>query len=157
MKILLVVESKHLGNTLKIAKSMAEVVPATIVNVKDAQNQNPSDYDIVGFGSGIYAGKHDKNLLDFVSQLDDDKKYTFVFSTSCGKDFEENNKTLIDLLKQKQKIVLDCFSCAAITKFFIFRLIGGLNKGLPNSDDYKNAQSFILKVVKEYEAKNNIN
>ena len=36
MRILIVVESKHLGNTIKIAKAMKNVAPVTITNVENA-------------------------------------------------------------------------------------------------------------------------
>ncbi len=147
MNILLVVESKHLGNTLKIAESMAEVAPITIVDTKKAQELDMKDFDIVGFGSGIYAGKHDKRILKFAQGLSDNEAYTFVISTSGGEDYDDNNKALISILKKKNKTVLGVFSCKALDKFFILRFTGGLNKGLPNENDYKNAQTFIQNVL----------
>jgi flavodoxin len=154
MKILLVVESKHLGNTLKIAKAMAEVAPITITNIENAKAYNFNEFNIVGFGSGIYMGKHDKRLLKFVEGLCDKKAYSFVFSTSGGADFEKNNKTLVNLLTNKNKIVLGTFACKALDKFFILRLMGGFNKGLPNEHDFQNAKDFILGIIKKYELEN---
>lgn len=150
MNILLVVESKHLGNTLKIAQSMAEVAPITIVDTEKAKELDMKDYDIVGFGSGIYAGKHDKRILKFVQSLSENEAFTFVISTSGGEDYDDNNKKLIDILKKKNKTVLGVFSCKALDKFFILRFTGGLNKGLPSENDYKNAKNFILNVIEDY-------
>ncbi len=154
MNILLVIESKHLGNTLKIAESMAEVAPITIVDTKKAQELDMKDFDIVGFGSGIYAGKHDKRILKFAQGLSDNEAYTFVISTSGGEDYDDNNKALISILKKKNKTVLDVFSCKALNKFFILRFTGGLNKGLPSENDYKNAQTFIRNVNDNYKNTN---
>ena len=150
MNILLVVESKHLGNTLKIAQSMAEVVPVTIVDTKKAKELDMKDYDIVGFGSGIYAAKHDKRILKFAQDLSVNEAYTFVISTSGGEDYDDNNKALIDILKKKNKTILGVFSCKALDKFFVLRFTGGINKGLPNENDYKNAQDFIQNVIEDY-------
>ncbi len=150
MNILLVVESKHLGNTLKIAESMAEVAPITIVDTEKAKELDIKNYDIVGFGSGIYAGKHDKRILKFVQSLSENEAFTFVISTSGGEDYDDNNKALINILKKKNKTVLGVFSCKALDKFFILRFTGGLNKGLPSENDYKNAKNFILNVIKDY-------
>ncbi len=150
MNILLVVESKHLGNTLKIAESMAEVTPITIVDTEKAKELDIKNYDIVGFGSGIYAGKHDKRILKFVQSLSENEAFTFVISTSGGEDYDDNNKALINILKKKNKTVLGVFSCKALDKFFILRFTGGLNKGLPSENDYKNAKNFILNVIKDY-------
>ncbi len=150
MNILLVVESKHLGNTLKISKAMSESVPVTIVNTQEAKELSLSDYDIVGFGSGIYMGKHDKRILKFAQGLSHNEAYTFVISTSGSADFDDNNKALIDILIKKNKTVLGVFSCKALDKFTFLKLIGGVNKGLPSENDYKNAQAFIQNVISKY-------
>lgn len=151
MKILAVVESKHKGNTLKIAKAMAEAAPVTITDIENAPKYNFNDYDIVGFGSGIYYGKHDKKLMEFVDKFCDTKAYAFVFSTSGSDSVEKNNKALVDLLKSKNKIVLGSFGCKGYDKYFIFKVVGGINKGHPDEQDLKNAQKFILDIMKKYE------
>ena len=151
MKILAIVESPHQGNTLKIAEAMAETSPMDIVSVADAPNYNLKDYDIVGFGSGIYAGKHDRKLLKLVNSFCDDKNaYSFVFSTS-GTGSVEYNKGLVNLLEKKNKTVLGSFACKGLDKFFILKLFGGTNKGRPNEQDFKDARIFILDVMKKYE------
>lgn len=152
MNILLVVESKHLGNTLKIAKAMEEVAPVTIVDTEKAKEFNFCDYDIIGFGSGIYYSKHEAKLLDFANELSDEKAYTFVFSTSGSGSFDKNNKTLCEILTKKNKKILGTFGCKAFDKFSIFKLVGGLNKGHPDENDFKNAQEFILDIINKYES-----
>lgn len=151
MKILAVVESTHQGNTRKIAEAMAQVAPVTITDTENAPKYNFHDYDIVGFGSGIYYGKHDKKLMELAKELCDEKAYTFVFSTSGADSFEKNNKPLVDLLKGKNKVVLGSFGCKGLDKFFVFKLFGGTNKGRPDEQDLKNAQDFILDIIKKYE------
>lgn len=151
MKILAVVESAHQGNTLKIAKAMAEAAPVTITDVENAPKYNFHDYDIVGFGSGIYYGKHDKKLLELVGKFCDEKEYTFVFSTYGAGSAEKNNKPLVELLEKKNKVVLGTFGCKGLDKFFVFKLFGGTNKGRPDEHDLKNAREFILDVIKKYE------
>ena len=150
MKILAVVESSHQGNTMKVAQAMAQVAPMDITSVEDAPKYNFSDYDIVGFGSGIYYGKHDKKIIELVSNVCDKKAYTFVFSTSGSSGFLKNNQPLADLLKSKNKVVLGSFGCKGLDKFFVFKLLGGISKGHPNKKDLSEAQKFILDVVNNY-------
>ena len=150
MKILAVVESKHLGNTLKIAKAMSEETDMTIVNVNEAKNYDLNDFDIIGLGSGIYFGRHDKRLMEFAENLDDKKSYTFVFSTSGAPLFLKNNSALVEVLKKKNKVVLGSFGCKAHDKYSVFKLIGGINKGRPNNKDFEQARKFILDVIKNY-------
>ena len=69
MNILTVVESKHQGNTLKIAQAMAKAVPMTVTDAKGLAGYDLKNYDIIGFGSGIYYGRYDKDLLEAVKSL----------------------------------------------------------------------------------------
>lgn len=147
MKILAVVESAHQGNTMRVAEAMAEVAPVTIISVDDAAKYDFNDYDMVGFGSGIYYGKHSKKLISFVESLCDKPAFAFVFSTSGAGSFDKNNRYLIDLLEKNNITVLGSFGCKGLDKFFAFKLLGGINKGHPDSTDLKNAQAFILNVI----------
>lgn len=151
MKILLIVESKHQGNTLKIANAMQEVAPIEIINTKEAMTKKLDEYDIVGFGSGIYFGKHDKKILKLADKLDENKGYSFIVTTSGSKDFARYNGRLQHILFKHNKVVLDTFSCLGLDKFFIFGLNGGINKGKPDENDIVAAQKFIQKVIKKYE------
>lgn len=154
MKILIIVSSKHNDNTLKIAEAMSEAAPVTVVQLQDAKNYKLGEYDVVGFGSGIYYGKHDKKLYEFIKPLCDKKKYCFVFCTSGSKNFDKYNSKLVKLLESKNKVVLGTFGCLGLDKFFIFRLFGGLNKTHPDIDDFDAAQTFIEGIVKKYEELN---
>lgn len=151
MKILLIIKSKHQQNTLKLAEAMAEVAPLTIAELENVRNYKLSNYDIVGFGSGIYFGKHHKELMEFVNSLCDKERYSFVISTSGSKNFTKNNEALINLLKSKNKIVLGSFGCKGLDKFFIFKLFGGLNKNHPDEADFEAAQQFIIEIIEKYE------
>ncbi len=150
MKILAVVVSPHQGNTRKIAEAMAQAASMEITDIEHLPQYNLHDYDIVGFGSGIYFGKHDKKLMELVGKFCDEKAYTFVFSTSGAASFDKNNKPLVDLLESKNKVVLGSFGCKAFDKFGPFKLVGGINKGHPDNNDLENAKEFITDVVTKY-------
>ncbi|RLD19732.1 MAG: hypothetical protein DRI33_02570, partial [Caldiserica bacterium] len=83
MKTLIIYVSMHHGNTKKIAKAMAEVLNTDITKLSEVKANILKHYDLIGFGSGIYYGKHSKELLNFIDRLDSQKgKMAFVFSTS---------------------------------------------------------------------------
>ena len=151
MKILLIVKSTHQQNTLKIAEAMSEVAPLTVVELENAKNYTLSEYDIIGFGSGIYYGKHDKALIQFVETVTDKPFYSFVISTSGTNNYQKYSKTLAKLLESKNKTVLGVFGCKGLDKFSVFKLFGGLNKNHPNEADYDSAQQFIIEVMEKYE------
>lgn len=134
---------------------MSEVAPLTVVELENIKNYNLKDYDILGFGSGIYFGKHDKELIKFVESLSVSPSYSFVISTSGSNNYDKYNKKLIKLLESKNTTVLGSFGCKGLDKFFIFSLFGGLNKGHPNEADFDAAQQFIIGIIEKYEQFNN--
>jgi flavodoxin len=83
MKCLIVVYSYHHNNTRKIAEIFGKVLNAQVKSPQQTSPDELPNYDLVGFGSGIDSGKNYKELLDFVTKLQQvtDKK-AFVFSTS---------------------------------------------------------------------------
>lgn len=146
MKTLIVVESKHCGNTRKVAEAMAAGVPDTVVaDTAQVKQYDLHDFALVGFGSGIYAGRFDGRIVRLVQSLCDKPANTFVFSTSGGGDVAYN-QSLIDLLQSRNKTVLGSFACKGLDKFFILRLTGGVNKGCPTETELQNAVSFLQDV-----------
>ena len=85
MKSLIIVYSYHHNNTQKIAGVFGKVLDA---QVKTPEQTNPNElqqYDLIGFGLGIYAERPHKTLRKFVHELPKaaDKK-AFIFSTSAN-------------------------------------------------------------------------
>ncbi len=58
IKSLLVVFSYHTMSTMKVAQTIANVLGAQIKNPREINPEDLNDYDVVGFGSGIYYAKH---------------------------------------------------------------------------------------------------
>ena len=69
MKSLVICNSVHHQNTLKVASAIAEVLQAQINKPNEVHNEDLSSYDIIGFGSGIYRWKVHEALLDFADNL----------------------------------------------------------------------------------------
>ena len=64
MKTLLVLFLYHHKKTEKIAKIFAKVLETEIKTPNQIHPDELQDYDLVGFGSGIYSDKHHKSLLN---------------------------------------------------------------------------------------------
>jgi flavodoxin len=60
---LIVYKSYHRMNTEKVAKAMTEAMNAQLTKVEDARPEALAEYDLIGFGSGIYGLKHHKALI----------------------------------------------------------------------------------------------
>ena len=143
MKALVIYESVHHGNTKKIAEAIARVLRAKLVTAGEASADSVAHSDLVGFGSGIYGGRHHRLLLEFVDGLPrSDGKQAFIFSTSGGPNGSKSHRRLKEALARKGFAILGEFSCKGFDTFGPFKLIGGLNKGRPNGQDLADAERF---------------
>jgi len=146
METLIIYISVHHGNTEKIAKVMANTLDATLLEVKQANTSMLEQYDLSGFGSGIYFGKHHESLLDFVDKLPVLRnKKAFVFSTSGLRKiwFIHNfDKPLREKLQRKGFDIIGEFSCRGLDTYRATKLVGGINKGRPNAEDLRQAEDF---------------
>lgn len=144
MKSLIVLVSYHHNNTQKIAEVMARVLDA---QVKTPEQINPDDlqqYDLIGFGSGIYAGRHHRTLRKFADELPKVvNKKAFVFSTcSNTRNAPKYHSLLREKLQSKGYTILGESNCAGFITWGPYKLVGGLKKGRPNADDLKLAEEF---------------
>ncbi|WP_105615798.1 flavodoxin family protein [Vallitalea okinawensis] len=144
---LIICASVHRGNTIKIAEVIGEVLNAKIIEPKNLDIESFSNYDLVGFGSGIYNRKHHKSLFNFVSNLNDqNNKKAFVFSTSTIP-LETTHKSLkVSLIDKNFQIIGDFYCKGFMNHSFAKYIFGGLNKGRPNDKDIINAQDFARKI-----------
>jgi len=141
MKTMIVYTSVHHQNTEKVAKVMAEALEAELVPVAKAQSESLATCDLIGFGSGIYFGKHHKTLLQFVETLPPVvQKKAFVFST-CG-DGKMHHTALKEKLAKRGFVVVDEFCCKGWDTVGPLKLFGGINKGKPDENDLAAARSF---------------
>jgi flavodoxin len=163
MRSLLVLYSYHHNNTEKIASVFAKVLDAEIRTPQQIGPEELQRYDLIGFGSGIYSGRHHELLLDLADELPmvDDKK-AFLFST-CGVPiralegdsarFEEyatdNHKALREKLRSKGYVIVAEFSCAGHNTNSFLKLFGGINKGRPNDEDLKRAEEFAQRLQRQ--------
>lgn len=149
MKVLIIYNSVHRGNTEKIARAMADSIDADILSYSEVDGYNVLDYDLVGFGSGIYYGKPGKDFVEFIDSLPIVKnKKAFVFTTSGKGNSNYSEKLAAKVSENGFKIVGE-FSCKAFDAWGPLKLVGGINKGRPNSDDLKSAHNFVCQLVGE--------
>jgi flavodoxin len=150
MKSLVIVFSYHHNNTEKIANACAKVLGANVKAPQEVRPEEITEYDLVGFGSGIYSATFDPSVLGLADRLPRaDKTKAFLFSTYgapaafAGGDFVKNNHSQIrEKLLVKGYTVIGEFSCAGWNTNSFLRFFGGLNKGRPNAEDLKNAEEF---------------
>jgi len=148
MKSLIILYSYHHHNTEKVAKTIAPILGADIKWPDDLNPEELQEYDLIGFGSGIYGGVHHKSLLELADSLPEiSGKKVFLFSTSGGTDNTmpiKCHSALREKLQSKGYTIIDEFNCKG---FFGFVGIG-ISRGRPNSIDLKNAEDFAQNLLK---------
>jgi flavodoxin len=149
-KSLLVLYSYHHMNTEKVAKVFAKVLDAQIKTPQQVNLEELKDYDLLGFGSGIYGARHHISLLDLADALPRvaDKK-VFIFSTSAvmGKDkVAKDHSALREKLQSKGYVIVDEFACKGYNTNSFLTFFGGLNKGRPNAEDLERAEECAQKL-----------
>ena len=145
MKTLIVYESTHHGSTEKVAKVIADALEARLVKPKELDISAVAEYDLLGFGSGIYIGKQHKDLLNTVNKLSrHENKRAFIFSTSGSgeKNIDRNHKAMRKKLLGKGFTIAGEFSCKGFSDLGPLKLFGGVNKDRPNEGDLSEAEDF---------------
>jgi flavodoxin len=146
MKALMIYISVHHGNTEKVAQSMANILDADLLQVQQVDADMLERYDLIGFGSGIYFGRHHESLLDLVNQLPVVRnKKAFVFSTSGLRKIplvHDFDRPLRRRLQRKGFDIIGQFSCRGLDTYRATGFVGGINRGRPNAEDLKQAEDF---------------
>jgi flavodoxin len=156
-KTLIILFSYHHKNTEKLANVFAGVLDAQIKMPQQIKAEDLQDYDLAGFGSGIYDGKHHQSLFDLVEKLPQvTGKQAFLFSTcgvpTIGMNDEyaaKNHAPLREKLQAKGYAIVDEFSCVGYNTNSFLKRFGGINKGRPNAEDLKHAEEFAQKLKKK--------
>ncbi len=152
MKTLILYASFHHGNTEKVARVIADTLETARVRVDRAQPEALSPYDLIGFGSGVYRGMFEGELIKFVGALPPfGGRRAFIFSTSATGDTHEHGE-FEQLLVNRGFVVIGNFACLGWMTAGLSKLVGGINKGRPNDDDLDEAQMFAVGLKEKYAA-----
>lgn len=175
MKTLVVYTSVHHGNTKKVAEVIAGELEADMVRASDADPAAAGDYDLIGFGSGIYHNQHHQNILRFVDRLRPvggdlretiasmevdlpfvdqlrpvGGKLAFIFSTS-GRGVVKDHAVLRDMLAMKGFRIIGEFACKGWDTYTVREIVGGINQGKPDAGDLARAAAFARDIVKTWQ------
>ena len=150
VKSLVIVFSYHHNNTEKIASAMANVLGAQVKTPQQVKPEEIAEYDLIGFGSGIYSATFDPSVINLAERLPRaGTTKAFLFSTFgapavfAGGDFIKNNHSQIrEKVQAKGYMVIGEFGCAGWNTNSFLKYFGGLNKGRPDANDLQNAEAF---------------
>lgn len=142
MKTAIVYYSLHHGNTKKLVDAIDSKFDVTLIDATKTNSADLTDFDCIGFASGIYFSSFAKQVLSFAEKNLPNNKNVFFINT-CGFSspiiyFDAIRK----ITKAKGCRVLGAHQCLGYDTFGPFGVIGGIAKGHPNEEDIASAVSF---------------
>lgn len=147
MKTAICYYSRHHGNTLTVLKAMTEGCDADLLDVTAGNAADLSGYDAVGFASGIYYSKFQKAVISFAEQnLPEGKDVFFVYT--CGSMRGSYTNAISDAVSKKGANVLGEYGCLGFDTFGPFKLVGGIVKGHPDTNELAQAKEFYRSICK---------
>lgn len=145
-RTLIICKSVHHQNTAQVAGVIANILHADVCTPDEAVPERILDYDLIGFGSGIYFGRFHASLRQWVDQMPDISQLhrkAFVFSTEGLPALAWLwHWSLKSRLKNKGFDVIGEFHCSGFDTVGPLSLLGGLNRRHPDERDLENAAAF---------------
>lgn len=143
MNVLIIYKSYSRMNTEKVAQAIAGAMNATLKKVDEVGPEELAGYDLIGFGSGIYAGRYHKSLFRLLDKIPRLEKDVFLFHTAGGPDEKYDQPMKVLLMKKGARIVGE-FRCPGSAGLLGFTWA---NKDRPNEQDLENARAFAKGLV----------
>jgi flavodoxin len=155
MHTAIVYVSVHHGNTRRVAEAMARPLGASLLSVEEAMALDGQALDLVGFGSGIYFGRHHASLLGLVRNLKSMPARCFVFSTAGIASLASLwHRTLIRQIRRRESEVVGQFCSPGWDTVGPLWLFGGLHRCRPDEKDLSRAAQFARDLRAKFEATN---
>lgn len=146
--------SMHHGNTRRLAEALAPPLNATLLTVDEANEIDGSTFDLIGFGSGIYFGRHHALLLDVVRNTKSLPPRSFVFSTAGISSLAFLwHRALIKQIEERGCEVVSQFCCPGWDTVGPLWLLGGLHRRRPNERDLQRAANFARELGAKFESR----
>ncbi|MCM1517412.1 MAG: 4Fe-4S binding protein [Pseudoflavonifractor sp.] len=142
MKSVIFYRSSYQGNTLKIAREIAQSLQAKLVRIEDADKADLSAYDLIGLGSAIHYAAHDIRLQRLAEGLDLTGRDVFIFSTRCRPNLGGYHKHLRRIIAAKGGRIIGEFSARGFDRTGPWTGMDGYNKGRPDRRDIFKARLF---------------
>ncbi len=145
-KTAIIYASCHHKNTEKLVKSISGADGISVYDICENDEIDLSEYEIIGFASGIYKGKFHPGITRFIEKHSGELKNVFLVYTS-GSGALSYGKKLREHIVKEGINVLDVFSCRGYDTYGIFGFFGGIAKRHPNKEDISRFSAFLDKLV----------
>ena len=134
--------SKHHGNTKKLVDAIKEAHPEVkTIDITENRIEDISQYDRIGIASGIYFGKVNKDLIEYIKKDLPHAISVFALYT-YGNKSDKYTKELKAIAEEKGCKYLGEYGCFGFDTFGPFKLMGGIQKNHPTEDEIAGAVRF---------------
>ena len=146
MKTAIVYYSKHHENTKKLLDAIAQEYDVELIDVSNTKVFDLSEYEVIGFASGIYYGNMHKLVLQCAKKnLPLNKKVFFIYT--CGNINKIYMNAIKSIVKAKHAEILGEYKCFGFDTFGPLKLLGGIRKGHPTVEEMNRAVEFYTGIV----------
>ncbi len=141
MKTVIVYYSTHHGNTKKLLDAIADKNDVTLIDVTEQSTADISEYDRIGFASGIYYASFAKEIKEYAeTHLPEGKEVFYIYTHGAPKG--NFLKGMREIAMQKHCREVGEYRCQGYDTYGPFKLVGGIAKGHPTEEEIQGAVDF---------------
>ena len=144
--IAIIYASTHHGSTKKLVDAISEKYDITQIDAENHNTADLSEYDMIGFASGIDFGKFYTSVEEFlINNLPKSKKVFFLYT--CAKTSDRFTKTMKEKALGKDAVIMGEYGCKGYNTYGPWKLIGGMNKNHPDKEELDGAVRFFESIL----------
>ncbi len=134
--------SQHHGNTKKLLDAIKEADPdVKLIDITKTKVEELDSYDMIGIASGVYFGKFNKDLTEYIrNKLLHAKKVFAIFTAGIVSD--KYTREVRAIASEKGCTWKGEYGCQGFDTFGSFKLVGGTAKGHPTEEEIAGAVHF---------------
>ena len=146
-KTVIVYASTHHGNTRKLIEAISEKYQIDIIDAIKQKFANLSEYDLIGFASGIDFGKFYDAVEQFLKDNLPENKAVF-FMYTCARDDKDFTYTMRTEAMKRHALLMGEYGCRGYNTYGAWKVIGGMNKHHPTKKELDGAVQFYELLIK---------
>ena len=140
--------SKQHQKTKKLVDAIAAKNEVTLIDAMVQTEADLSDFDVIGLASGITFGKYYPKLLAFIeNNLPENKKVFYIHT--AGDPRAGQNSAAKAIADARGCETLGTYFCKGFDTYGPFKLIGGIAKGHPTSEEITEAEKFYSDILSD--------
>lgn len=148
MKIAIVYASRHQGNTRRLVEGIGEKLDVTLFDAEVYKYGDLSEYDLIGFASGIDFGRFYDPVIQFLKEnLPDHRKVFYLYT--CARVNDRFVGSIQEEAAKKGAVSLGTYGCRGYNTYGPWKLIGGMNRNHPDRAEIEAAVEFIESFISD--------